>query len=331
MGLPVNAGSLLSGSGATIGREFWNTYEQEYTGEEELVSAVSNPDIPSNVAQQPEGYFQTSPYPKIWLPGNPASGKPFSSVQFVIYNRSWVSRVEYNEDDLVYEQTRSLLAKASGAGKHWGTLRARILFQFMTAASDPNLVPGTILAPDGAAMFATTAGGAARFGVTNGNSLTGAYMDSASEVLDAIAAGLNQAGQWQDTEGQPLLDPGVLSECIVVAPLAYATVFRQAFGQNPLTASTAGTATTTNYIMNSGIKFRLWLTPRITAKAFYMFFPRVNKQPFGCAVVTPLREVYADMSNSDSARMNKIFYNQWDSRFGAYLADCFNCILLTDS
>ena len=254
MGLPVNASALLSGLGATIGRQFWDTYEQEYKGEEQLVNAVSNPDIPSNVAQQPEGYFEASPYPRIWLPGNPASSKPFGSVQFVIDTRSWVSKVEYNEDDLVYDQTRSLLLKAQGAGTHWKTLRARILFQFMTAAANPLLVPGTILAPDGAAMFATTANGAARFGVSNGNSISvSGGMDSTAGVLSSIAQVLNQAGQWQDTEGEPLLDPGVLAEAIIVAPLAYGEVFRTAFGQNPITAAAVTTATSNAGVTNNDL------------------------------------------------------------------------------
>lgn len=329
-GLPVNAGNLLSGSGATIGREFWDTYAMEYAGEQELVNLVSNPDIPSQVEQQPEGYFETAPYPAIWPRGDTISGKPFQSVQHIIYNRSWGRRVEYNEDDLVYEQTRSLLQIARMAGKHWATLDVRVLIQFMTAATDPNLVPGTILSPDGAAMYATTAGGSNRFGVSNGNSISGAYMDASYEVLDGIAAGLNQFASFTDTEGQPLLDPGVLSEVVVVAPIAYATVFRQAFNQ-PLTSAGSSGPAVTNYILNSGASFKLWLTPRLTAKVFYMFLPRAQKRSFGKAVVTPLRETYADMSNSDEARASKKFYNQWDSRHGYYLWLPFSTMKISDS
>lgn len=334
-GLIANAAPLISGTGATIGREFWDTYSQTYEGENKFVDMVSNPDIPSKVKNQPEGYFETVPYPVIWLDGDDIPEKPFSSVQFVIYNRSWGRRLPYSEDDLVYEQTQSLLAKVREHAGHWGTLYARILIQFMTAATDPDLVPGTTLAPDGAAMYATTAGGANRFGVTDGNLPTGyAAMDSSAEVLDAIANEVNRAGRFLDTEGQPLFDPGVLSEVLIVAPRAYGNVFMQAFNQS-LTqsgpAAAAGNVAVTNYILNSGMKLSLWLTPRITAKAFYIFFPRANKQPFGKAVVTPLREAYADMTNDPGARTSKRFYNQWDMRFGPYIGPCFSTIKIVDA
>lgn len=333
-GLGVNAGPLLSGSGATIGREFWDTYSQKFEGEKKFVDMVSNPDIPSKVKNQPEGYFETSAYPVIWLDGDDIASKPFSSVQFVIYNRSWGRRIPYSEDDLVYEQTGSLLAKVREAAGHWNTLDARILIQFMTAATDPDLVPGTILAPDGAAMYATTAGGANRFGVSNGNSISGDYMDSAATVLDGIQAAINQATQFLDTEGQPLLDPTVFMEMVIAWPAAYATVFQQAMAQTTTSIGpNTGTsnAGVTNYILNSGRIIHAWITPRLTAKAFYVFFPRVNKQSFGKAVVTPLREAYADMTNDPTARSSKQFYNQWDMRFGPYLGPCFSTVKVTDS
>lgn len=331
-GLMANAAQVLTPSGATLGREFWDTYSMAMTGEQEYVDAVSNPDIPSKVKQQPEGYWETTPYPVVWLDGEDIPSKPFTTVSWTIYNRSWGRRIEYSEDDLVYEQTRSLMEKVREAGLHWGTLYARILIQFMTASTDADLVPGTTLAPDGAAMFATTAGGANRFGVSNGNSISGAYMDSSAEVLDAIAAGILQATQFQDTEGQPLFDASVLNEVLIIAPAAYGTVFMQAFN-TPITAyaNSTSNAGVSNYILNSGIKHRLWLTQRLTAKAFYMFFPRVAKKPFGKAVVTPLRENYADMSNSTTAQTSKKFWNQWDSRFGPYIGPCYGCIKLTDS
>ncbi len=326
----VHAAPLTSGSGATIGREFWNVYDQSFDGEKEFLDSVYNPDIPSNVKVQPEGYFESAAYPVLWPDGDEISGKPFGSVQFLIYNRSWGRRIDYSEDDLIYEQTRSLMIRVRDAGQHWGSLRARVSIQEILASTDPDLLPSVGTAPDGANMFSTTAGGSARFGVTNGNSLSGSYMDSAAEVLDAITQGTLQAAQFLDTEGQPLLDPGVLSEVLVVAPAAYGTYFRQAFNQ-PITSNGAGTAGVTNYILNSGVQHKLWITPRLTAKAFYLFFPRVNSRPFVHSTVTPLRESYADMTNSDEARRTKQFYNQWDSREGFAIGACFGCMKLTDA
>lgn len=330
-GLNINASNLISGTGATIGREFWDTYSQSQEGEQTFVDMVSNPDIPSKVKNQPEGYFETTPYPVIWLDGDEIPEKPFQSVQFVIYNRSWGRRLPYSEDDLVYEQTQSLIAKVREFGAHWGTLYARILIQFMTAATDPDLVPGTTLAPDGAAMYATTAGGAARFGVTDGNLPTGyACMDTAAEVLDAISTEIMRATRFLDTEGQPLLDAGSLSEVLIVAPAAYGVVFEQARNQL-ITSNAGGTAGVTNFLLAGQRKLSWWITPRLTAKKFYVFFPRVNKQPFGKAVVTPIREAYADMTNDHGARTSKRFYNQWDSRFGPYIGPCFATICVTDA
>lgn len=331
-GLPVSAGNVLL---AGLRTEFWNTYNVEYKGEAENVALCSNPDISSSTETEYFGYFETAAYPVIWPRDEEIRGKPFKSVQFSITNRSWGRRISFNEDDLVYDKTQSLMDMVRLAGRHFGTRDARVFFQCLSAGTDPDLLPSVPNAPDGAAMFATTAGGSNRFGVANGNALTGAYGNSTVEVRDGLFAAIGQAGRFLDPEGQPLHDPSVFSrEIVIVAPMANLLYFMEAFYQ-PITAQAATTATSnagvSNIILASGYKFRLWLTPRLTGNDWYVIFTGGNKMPFGKTVVTPLRENIETMDNSDTARRTKIMSFQADDRCGFYVGPAYSAVKLIDS
>ena len=319
VGQIVSANTLTAG----IRADFADAYRSAYEAVSGRLSTVMDLGIPSDKLTEIYAYFESAPYPRIWRRGQGIPADAFGSVQFSVTNRDWAIRIEWHENDREDDLTRSLMERAREAGRNFATLPERIFFQLLlNDSSDTELLPSIPTAPDGAVMYATTAGGAARFGITNGNLLTGTGIASSAAVRNDFFGGIEQMRGFQDTEGQPLWPDSILDKGFsVVFGVHNWQVFAEAFQQGrtiagPLT--TTGNAAVTNIIMESGLNVDLWPTQRIPSSDddFYIFSKGAPHKAVFQQMRRGLRESYGNMDNSDSARETKIEHVQWDSREG---------------
>src|SRR5690606_22629508 len=158
----------------------------------------------------------------------------FKGVQFTVPVYEWARRVPWSKFDRKDDQTQSLYQVAREAGESAALLPERFFFDLITNSAVT--MPAVPLAPDGAAMFATTnGGGTARFGATNGNLLSGNGIASVSAILTDYYRSIVQFKLFQDGKGQPLFrDNYVDNGFIIIHAAADTDAFQEAFLQNRL-------------------------------------------------------------------------------------------------
>jgi hypothetical protein len=303
---------------------FWDTYHIAYDAMRARLGTVMELALPSDRRTEYYGYFESAPYPKRWAQGETISSKNFKSTSFSVTNYTWGRRVEWDKADRLDDLTKSLLVRARDAGGHWATLEERQFFQILLSTVDQDLLPAIPLAPDGAALFAATVGGVARFGVTGGNIVATSGVASAAAIRTDLMTAMSRFRRFQDTEGQPLWDDAVLEQGVTVMfNPANLEVFNGAFLQrvNAQAITTAvSNAGVTNLILDSNIPCKLWPTQRITDNTWYIALHGAQKKAIFSQVREPLQEYYATSDNSDSVRDTRTEYVQWESRGSAGVA-----------
>ncbi len=296
-------------SGAALARglrsEFSNTYEQRYKTILDKMSPVIELGVASTLFEELFGYYETSPYPQHRNWHDEVPFEAFRARNYKVKNRSWDIAVQWFQYQRLFDQLRDLERVARRAGENFATLPERVAFQIMTGTTDPDLLPVIPTAPDGAAMFATLAGGVDRFGVTSGNLLSGTGVLTAAAIRADFHSGLEQWVLMQDTKGQPLLDPGMVDQGVTILfGAANLQVFREAFIQS-LTlpgAVTGGDGAVSNIILEGGSTISLTPTQRITDDSWYMYLDKLDLKPIFEIVARPLQEWIEVSDNSDMSR-----------------------------
>jgi phage major head subunit gpT-like protein len=329
-GLPVIAAAIVA-LGRNMSREFADNFKSPDLGEENFLELIMVPDRKGVGETDSVGWFGASPNPEFWPKGDEIPTANMDSFTGNIVHKAFGIKVPYGRDDVIYDRTGSLLEMAGETGKKFRALNARVLRQFAVGSVDFSLYPTVPNAFDGAAMFNATDGNAVdRFARVGGNIVTGAYMDSPAEFLDGIIAAVNAASTFLDTDGQPKWGGEQLMEVVLVIPQAYASVAQKALNQ-PITSNDSGNAGVSNFILTMGLKIWLYISPRYSAKQFYVYFPRV-KRCFGRSLVMEPTEYNSNMNTgSDVALSTKICSIQWDMLAGHYLNLPFGCILVVDA
>lgn len=268
-------------------------------------------------------YFEAGPHIELWRRGDSIAQDGMGSVKFTATVHNWGKRVGWHENDRDDDQTQSLMDAARMAGESYGLLPERMFFDLIggTTATLP-FVP---TAPDGAAFFATTAGGAARFGATNGNLLTGSTLGSVANVTTDYYAAIKQFMLFQDGKGQPLFSPETIGAGVVIIHAsADMQIFEEAFVQKRqgLVKGTDAGVTPSNVIQDASRNVDLWASPRIATGDWYVFLKNAPKKATFHLERQVIRERTALSSdnNGENARTTGEEYIQWDSRDGAGIA-----------
>lgn len=298
---------------------FADMYKIEYETMIPRLSRVMDLGIPSDSETEFYGYRETAPYPQLWEAGKNIPSGNFKGVSFSVTNYFWAKRVPWLYEDRLNDKLKSLLSDVAEAGRHWATLPERLLFQVLTGTTDPELLPAIPLAPDGASMFATTAGGSARFGVTGGNIVAGSGVSTSEAVRLNFYQATSQQRRFLNTQAQPLLPDTAYNEGYTVMYNAnndYA--FRRAFQQgrtieSQSTSETPAGAAVTNVILDAGIRVTLWPTVRITDNDWFIALNGVSQKALFEQTRQALQEDYAFFDNSDHVRDTREEYAQWMS------------------
>ncbi|MCH7739784.1 MAG: sigma-70 family RNA polymerase sigma factor [Chloroflexi bacterium] len=176
--------------------------------------------------------------------------------------------------------------------------------------------------PTGVSLYSTTDFlGAARFGATDGNSLTGTGVASAEAIEDDLFSALEQFRLFQNIKGKPLWNAAIIDAGLVIYFGVHNwQVFAKAFKRERTIETVAGTGvgTPSNTIMAMGLKIRLEPTSLIptTNDDWFIFLEGSRKKAIFQQRRQELREASATFDNSDQVRETKLEYIQWDDRTG---------------
>lgn len=268
-------------------------------------------------------YFEAAPHMEYWRRGDAIPSDAMGSVTFTTKVYEWARRVNWSKFDRKDDQTQSLMEAARMAGESAALLPERFFFDLI--GNTTVTLPAVPLAPDGAAMFATTAGGANRFGVSSGNLLTGTGVATTATILADYYSAIEQFMLFQDGKNQPLLSPETIASGVVIVHAAADTnIFEAAFlqqRQGVLIGTDAGT-TPSNVVQDASRNVTLWGSPRIATGDWYVFLRNAPKP----ATFLLNREGVQEFSslegdnNSDHTRNTGQEYVQWETRQGAGIA-----------
>ena len=297
-----------------INGAFQKTY-RDIIGRSSNLASCMRLGVPSNKRKEYFGYLESPPKLSRLDRGESVSEDAFKAISYNVENLTWAASIAYYEEDL---EDINLLDVRAHAGKLAARARAhseQVFFQIITGSSDASLLRSIPTAPDGAALFATTAGGSNRFGVSSGNLISGGGVSTSALVRTDFWNAVQQGMQFQDTEGEPLLSEGVIDSGVtVIFNAANLEVFLEAFKQT----RTLNSAAVTNTVLEGyGGSVKLWPTARITDNDWFIFFGSESVQrPVFETVRQAPRLIEEDRANSERARRQRIFSTILDMRSG---------------
>lgn len=318
--------------------EFSDTYTKIRNRQADSRLGIVMDNITATNRQHEFAYFNAAPHFGYWRRGDTIPGDAMDSVSFSAQVYEFGQRISWSKFDRKDDQTSSLFDAARMTGESAGLMAERFFFDLLTG--DPDILPAVGTAPDGANFFATTAGGANRFGVSSGNLLSGYSVASVSQLLQAYYTAIKQFILFKDGKGQPLLSPETVASGVMIIHAADdLQIFEQAFNQvrqgvlGPDNGADAVTSVSvSNVVRDSSRNVQLWATPRLTTSGdWYMFLLNPPKKPTFLLDREGLQEFTSleGDNNSDHTRSTAQEYVQWELRQGAAVALPYGAIKVT--
>jgi len=312
--------SLLLG----LNTNFRETYDRLITTPHPLLPNVMRLALPSDGAFQREHYWESLPHPQRWDRGKDIPKDTFKGRVWTTKIIDWAISIPIHENDINDSRAGNILDRASEAASGFAVLVERIFFQLLAAATDALLLDSIPVCPDGAALFAATANGAARFGKTGGNIVQGDGIDNMEQIKSSFYKGMTQQLAFTDTKGLPQIPAAMIGQgYTVIYPIHLKEVFDEAFGSNlalKLFLDSAGNpaaATAIQNMLNRGdTPVRLWGSPYITDDSWTMHLNGYPTKSIYQYERQAPRDNISDMINSDKARNTKVIDVNFDSREG---------------
>jgi len=313
--------------------EFADTYSAIQNRQaDSRLSLVMDLSIGATNREHEFAYFEAAPHMAQWTRGSSIPEDAFDSVSFTTPVYTWGRRIKWHKEDRKDDQTQSLMDIARMAGQSAALLPERFFFDLLTGGTDT--LPAVPNAPDGAAFFATTAGGANRFGVSSGNLLTGNGIASVSAIRTDYYNAIEQFKQMQDGKGQPLLSDEVIDSGVVCIHSAADTeAMEEAFLQRRQgEVVSAGGAAVSNLVQDASRNVTLWGSQRLATGDWYVFLRNPAKRATFMLDREGIQE-YSSLegdNNSDHTRNTGEEYVQWERRAGAGIALPYSAIKINN-
>lgn len=290
--------------------DFWQTYSATERAVDSRLGKVMNLSVPSDKAAEAFGYAQAAPVARYWAEGDAIPSSQFITNLFLQRSYKFGIGVEIAQTSVEDDQTKMIMSRVIESAVSFGMLKERHFYWLLTGGTTADAVqmqPNLPLAPDGAAFFATTAGGAARFGVTGGNIQPTSGVGGAAAIISDLLNGMARMASFLNQENQPVWNPGDLQrEVAIVFNSVNWPNFVAAMNQMFIVAS-SGNAAPTNIKIDAGLKVVPIPNPRITNNNWAICGTEAPwKAPFWLERKAP-QEVTADPGNSDVAREWDVF------------------------
>ncbi len=253
-----------------ISSEFLLTYRRQ-VGRHRLLPMVMKLGVGSTKRTERYGYWESTPTIDRWDRGEDMPEDEILGRAYSVVNLDWSKAIGFHDNDVEDVQLSGFRERARLLGGRASKLPQDIMFQMITAASNARLLKAIPNAPDGAALYATTAAGVARFGVTGGNIITGTGTTGA-QIRSDFWQSMERFRLFQDTEGEELLDDEVDAGVTILFNANLEEQFHEAFlqdrtvqiVQNVAAAENVAAAAVTNTAKERGLRVELWPTQKIT-------------------------------------------------------------------
>lgn len=284
VGTTLNSNTLALG----VSREYWMAYER---GEADAMNGNLGKmvmDIEGKSDHAKLAYYNSAPIPALWRRSEAIAGMSFFDVGWTIQVKEWAREIRWRWTDEQDDQTQSLVPMAQGVGKGFWVRDQSNFFQLLNNSTDTSGLDAIPNAADGVALFSATDGaGAARFGVTGGNIVSGQNFASGSGLRAGFQQAVSRMLQFQDTVGQPLFPE--FKNFLVIGAAADLQAWNEAFHQTiALAAPSTSTsnAGVSSVLVDAGYNITPWITQRVATGVMFVISTdapvkpliRVNRQ-----------------------------------------------------
>lgn len=312
----------LMGVGASLLADaragFTDIYELKK--QDKLIAAVQScfETVPMDYRSERLWYWESLPNVERWdyktaMPEGSTSQKSFS-----INAYKYGKRVSWDDSDARHENSRAgsgVVNWSQGLASNLAYLDVRVFAQMIQAATNFKLLKeGVGTCPDGAALYAATAGGLDRFGVSGGNIIASGSGVTAAGIETDIFAAYERAMGFLHTspDGEnPVHDPISLKKMYIFHPLAITREMAKAVMQTRVANVVSGSATDagglTNILQEYGLVIEPIPFPYLTdANDYYIFFPDAGKASLLKGVMNgeDVRTFQFDPSNDRHSAIN---------------------------
>lgn len=260
------------------------------------------------------GIINSAPHATRWDPGRNIPETGVSGLNYTVTNRDFGRRVVLprNHED---EQTGQLVNVARMLGEKWGLIPERIFYQYVTAATDADLLPAVPNSADGNALYITTT----RYGSASGNVVTQTGSTTTQDVITDLFSAYRRYSEFQDTESQPYYGASEIQNISVFYGSPLAQVINSVASQTLTHSVVSATgAAVTNIVMSGPINWKFVMSQRITNSRLYLFLRNLpnEQRPLFRQVRRGMTEAQGNWETSDHTRTTGEPYFQFVSREG---------------
>ena len=269
---------VMSGPTLALGlrSDYDNTWDRMVINAADTFRGVVQTGVPSSNLIEKWGYGEPpKTFDRVNWGEQPAS-KAYRYRTFDTVNFRWMSDVSWLRRDRELGNLGDIRGDAERAANRAAQRFERILYQQLQGTVDPKLLPLILSAPDGAAWFSATDGsGAARFGATGGNIVTGQDITTGPGLRSAVFRAVERMLTFLDPEGEPAIEDEETKVLTVLIPRESTEVAAEAFAQ---TVNAQGLVTGTsnagvsNVFMDAGYEIRVIGSTRLTVATTMFVF-----------------------------------------------------------
>lgn len=297
MPLPVNVTNSLRAGIQSALKEMW---KQEYPTWKKQVEILAKMIPVTNIRKEPLAWKESLPMLKYWGYNMPRTYQSLKDRYIEISIYAYELSIEWNKFDEEDDQLGDLRQHVSYAINRFKMLPMQLMSEYFNGVASLN--PQISTCWDGVSLFSATDGdGAARFGATGGNIVTGSGPTVAGVEHD-LPVVQRRLLSFKDTAGQPIFDEDAVdySKLRVIAPNSLNEVMQKASKAEYLRISPDNQVSESNWLKGTfNYKLLSYLTD---TSDYYVVVDHPFWKPFAYRAPKDVKQIWGDENNSDRAR-----------------------------
>lgn len=299
MAIIGNTQSLRAG----IQKALMETWRQEYPKYEQMQKAFLHYLPYTTIRNASYAFKERVPFPKPWPYGKGRKHQGFQDRSIDVNLFPYELTIGWDERDAADDQMKDLKTHVAQATERFLQLPDVLIGEYMSGVAVYNY-QGLNLAYDGVGLYNTLDGnGAARFGVTGGNIITGQGTSTTAKVLSDILAVRRRFLQFTEPiTGQPLHNPDRITynQMHFVIPPQLDGIFNQLNDLERIYTDTAINTAQSNLVKS---KIKYTVNQRLVdSNDWFVVVETPYWKPFAYRAPQTVRQIFATMENSDLTR-----------------------------
>ena len=288
--------SLLAG----VQKDLLDFWKQPTPAFEVFKKLMTYPMAWKPIRNMPLAWKESIPFVSLWPYGDGRKYKTFKDRVMYAQIFNYELSIPFSKFDEEDDQLGDLRAHVQMCVQSYKKLPTILTMEYLNGVAVYN---NTLLnAYDGVSVFSDVDGdGAARFGATGGNIVTGSGVTVAA-VLKDFAVAQQRFMAFQDpTAGLPIFAEGDADykNMVAIIPTSLNEVFQKASNAEMIRTDLTNNTSESNYLKGT---FRYEISPYLTDTSdWYIVLEHPYYKPFFYSE-KPMESIVADMSNSDRSR-----------------------------